>query len=111
MGKINYENNKIRYFQVAKKRDNELDKMINTFKSKPCVDCHVQYPPFVMDFDHLNDKLHNISYMRRHRMAFSKIIEEIKKCDVVCANCHRIRTNNRNPARYFKILPQLPVNK
>lgn len=98
----NYRENKERYFAQAKSRDKELDELINKYKSIPCTDCNIQYPPYVMDFDHLDGdtKKFNISHMRRHRMAFSKIEIEIAKCEVVCANCHRERTNQRNPARY-----------
>lgn len=103
-GKKNYRDNKERYFKQAKERDKQLDELINTAKSKPCADCGVEYPPYVMDFDHLDGetKILGICEMRRHRMAFEKITAEIAKCEVVCANCHRERTNQRNPARYTK---------
>lgn len=102
--KENYHQNKERYFKHAKIRDQKLDQVINERKDVPCKDCGVKYPPFVMDFDHINpeNKEFSISRMRRSRMAFKKIIAEIEKCDVVCANCHRIRTNDQNPARYMK---------
>lgn len=69
-----------------------LSKIINPFKERPCADCHIQYMPYVMDFDHKNpkEKLFNISKPLKGNVKI--IIEEIKKCDVVCANCHRIRT-------------------
>jgi hypothetical protein len=102
-GRQNYQQNKERYFRQAKKRERELDELINTYKSVPCADCGVQYPPYVMDFDHLGDKKFGIAYMRRHRMSFAKIKDEISKCEVVCANCHRERTNSRNPARYSRL--------
>jgi hypothetical protein len=59
-----------------------------------------------MQFDHINDdKEYNISMMRRRRMAFAKIVKEMDKCEVVCANCHAERTNARNPStRYAKIM-------
>jgi hypothetical protein len=106
-GRANYKANKERYFKQAKGRDKQLDELIIKHKSKPCADCDIQYPPYVMDFDHLDGetKEFGISYMRRHRMAFDKIEAEIAKCEVVCANCHRERTNQRNPARYTQKSP------
>lgn len=103
-GKKNYQENKDRYFKVAKSRDAELDKLIFDQKNQPCADCGIKYPPYVMDFDHLEaeTKEFNISGMRRRRMAFQKILDEISKCEVVCSNCHRMRTNARNPSRYTK---------
>ena len=61
-------------------------------KNRPCADCKVSYPPYVMDFDHvrgekefgIGDNIINVSWER--------LIAEVAKCDVVCANCHRIRT-------------------
>lgn len=103
-GKENYQKNKGRYKAQAKKRDRQLDELIVERKSAPCADCGQKYPPYVMDFDHLGDKDFNISYMRRHRMAFSKIVAEMDKCEVVCANCHRMRTNERNPSTRYAAL-------
>lgn len=103
-GRQNYKENKERYFKQAKKRDKELDELINSYKDKPCVDCGVKYPPYVMDLDHIDpsNKFLKLSTMRRRRMSFDKIKEELVKCEVVCANCHRERTNKQNPARYTK---------
>lgn len=100
--KKNYQENKDRYFDNAKKRDFMMDDMINKLKSVPCTDCKVIYPHFVMDFDHVSGKDFGICEMRRRRMSFEKIKEEIKRCEVVCSNCHRIRTNIRNPSRYTR---------
>lgn len=69
---------------------------INAEKDKPCTDCGVKYPPFVMDFDHLPqfDKSFNVAQVT-HVHSLPMILEEIKKCEVVCSNCHRIRTYHR----------------
>lgn len=65
-------------------------------KSKPCADCGVLYPYYVMDFDHVRgEKLANVSSMATGRFKVSDIDAEIAKCDVVCANCHRVRTYTR----------------
>ena len=73
---------------------------INEAKSKPCTDCNLKYPPYVMEFDHIPGKGEKIADISR--MAFdyglSLIQEEIKKCELVCANCHRERTYKRQQA-------------
>lgn len=61
----------------------------------PCVDCGNSNIA-VLEFDHLRDKKYGISRMYRDGMAITRIQEEIDKCDVVCANCHRIRTYSRS---------------
>jgi hypothetical protein len=45
----------------------------------------------VLDFHHKDDqdKLFTIGGFRRS-VGFNRIQEEVKKCEVVCANCHRI---------------------
>jgi hypothetical protein len=67
---------------------------INTLKSRPCFDCNKQYPPFVMQFDHVRgEKRFNIGESRGRSRA--SLLGEVAKCQVVCANCHATRTHMR----------------
>jgi len=68
-------------------------KLIQEAKDVPCADCGKRYPPYVMDFDHLRDKEFNISRAVHKRVSVKRLLDEIAKCDIVCSNCHRIRTN------------------
>ena len=61
-------------------------------KDKPCADCGNKYPSVCMDFDHLGDKVEIVSRMVWANVAKETILAEIAKCDLVCSNCHRIRT-------------------
>lgn len=71
--------------------------LVYNAKDVPCLDCKVKYPNFVMDLDHTRgNKNFALSSMGRNR-SLKSVIEEIAKCDPVCANCHRIRTNQRAP--------------
>ena len=65
----------------------------NAIKSVPCKDCGRSYPPYVMQFDHLDakTKVADVSQLRDR----SRIVKEAAKCDVVCANCHAERTHRR----------------
>lgn len=64
-------------------------------KTGPCVDCKVSYPHYVMDYDHVRgEKTKNLAKMVG-RTSWDKILEEIDKCELVCSNCHRIRTHIR----------------
>ena len=66
---------------------------LNQAKSVPCMDCGVQYPPYVMDFDHIaGEKAFGLSQSLNR--SFEKVLAEMEKCEVVCANCHRMRTFN-----------------
>lgn len=61
-------------------------------KSAPCTDCGKTYPPCVMDWDHVRgEKLYNPGNML-HKCMTAKYLIEIEKCELVCSNCHRIRT-------------------
>src|SRR5689334_902136 len=91
-----YLNNKQSHLEKAYKRRAHLRQLINETKSKPCADCGISYPFYVMDFDHREDKNFAISQAWRSR-SWSTVLAEIEKCDVVCANCHRLRTYSRNP--------------
>lgn len=76
-------------------------KLINPIKNVPCVDCDVCFPPSCMEFDHVRgEKRGNVGAMNSWSSA--TVLKEIEKCDVVCANCHRVRTAQRRPT------PQLP---
>jgi hypothetical protein len=67
---------------------------LNSLKDKPCTDCGVKYPPYVMQWDHIsNDKKYTISSIASASM--EKILAEIAKCELVCANCHAIRSYER----------------
>lgn len=84
----------------TRKRRAWLLSMYRAFKLKPCADCGGTFDPVCMDFDHrLGEvKLFTIGNSNGARSVES-ILGEIAKCDVVCANCHRIRTfRNRNHA-------------
>jgi len=90
-----YQRNKLLYINKNIRRRKELIEFVNSLKQKPCMDCGVQYPHYVMDFDHRDksDKIDSINQMvLYHSYSKEKILEEINKCDLVCANCHRIRT-------------------
>ena len=71
---------------------------VNAQKTKPCMDCEIQYPFYVMDFDHRPGelKLGNIASLIRSKVALEILQKEIDKCDLVCANCHRERTWRRS---------------
>lgn len=68
---------------------------LNEAKSLPCLDCGNVFPPECMDFDHRPGAVKLFSIGMNLRRSWSSIEAEIAKCDLVCANCHRIRTAAR----------------
>lgn len=89
--------------EQAKKRNKERSKardargraFLNEAKGRPCTDCHKQYSPWVMQFDHLpgTKKLFAVGHATSRPL--SSLLDEIAKCEVVCANCHAERTHQR----------------
>jgi len=87
-----YEADKQYYKDKAKLRKIKIRDLINDIKNIPCMDCGISYPPYVMDFDHRENKTDNVARLVGNMVALQRILDEISKCDIVCANCHRIRT-------------------
>jgi 5-methylcytosine-specific restriction endonuclease McrA len=95
-----YEKNKARHIANVAKRKAEVKLRASEYlrglkESTPCVDCGKQYPYYVMDFDHLRDKEYQVSLMVGQGYDIPAIQKEIAKCEIVCSNCHRIRTFTR----------------
>jgi hypothetical protein len=51
--------------------------------------------PRVLDFDHVEDKTHDLCEMVCRGLPVDALRAEIERCEVVCANCHRRRTATR----------------
>lgn len=59
----------------------------------PCMDCGRYFHFAVMDFDHArSNKEFQISTARSFAVSQEELMEELYKCDLVCSNCHRLRT-------------------
>ncbi len=73
-----------------------INNYVDQVKRRPCADCGGNFPPFMMDFDHVRgEKTAEISRLRGARAARARLEAELAKCEVVCANCHRRRTQMR----------------
>ena len=76
-------------------RHKRIQGLVRQAKNRPCKDCGGVFPACCMDFDHVKGlKKFGLSNAHR-RFSIEKIEQEIKKCEVVCSNCHRIRTERR----------------
>ena len=86
---------KIRAKTYTTNNRQKLREYINQLKKEtPCMDCEIKYPPCVLDFDHvIGKKKKNISSLISDSVSLETLQTEINKCEIVCANCHRIRTH------------------
>lgn len=98
--KKHYQGNKELYKKRAveskKKIRKEIQDRIQEIKTNtPCADCDQFYHYSVMDFDHVDgEKVANVSKLVGTGN-WKLIEEEISKCEIVCANDHRLRTFTR----------------
>ena len=96
-----YEQRKEHYLHITnekrRRRQSDGRKLLEQLKSKPCCDCGKNYPPFCMDFDHLEreTKVAAIPVMISGNASSKRVLAEIEKTEVVCANCHREREHQR----------------
>jgi hypothetical protein len=99
--KKHYQANKEYYKQKAKVNKGIARSKAHTFtrrykKMCGCVDCGYSANPIALQFDHvIGNKIANVSTMISKGVSISKIKEEIRKCEVRCANCHAIVTFTR----------------
>lgn len=87
--RIHYENNKQYYLdkniEVRKEISEWFKKLKQTLKCEKCGEDH----PACLEFHHINPEEKELEISKLVKVSKKKVIEEIKKCIVLCANCHR----------------------
>ena len=75
---------------------NKVSQYLNDYKlSKGCQECGYKESPYALEFHHRDRKLKtkNVSSFRKSSWTqLDQIVEEVKKCDILCSNCHKILT-------------------
>lgn len=96
-GANHYKINKDKYRAASKRSNNKRMRWIRSIKEKtPCSDCGCYYPFWIMQFDHVRgEKKFQMSDIWAW-IGKKGILEEMEKCELVCANCHAHRTYIRN---------------
>ena len=96
--KNHYNENKEYYLAKAQKRNKYIRDQTNSYikgylLSHPCIDCG-EKDPVVLEFDHTGQipKSKAVSRLIKDQVSLMVIQEEISKCVVRCANCHRKKT-------------------
>jgi hypothetical protein len=75
---------------------------LHLYKEKHgCFDCRNKFPHYVLEFDHKPEYIKiDVVYRVLRNYGEDAAWAEVGKCDVVCANCHKIRTYQREHANY-----------
>ena len=76
-----------------------------TARNKPCTDCGTQYPPEIMNLDHVRGG-------KPIRVAFTRpsipaLVAEIAKCEVRCPLCHALRHYNEKHGTSLRVRTEL----
>jgi formate-dependent nitrite reductase cytochrome c552 subunit len=97
-----YRANKGHFYTLQRERRQTLKAFIEWLKAGvPCADCGGCFAPEAVDFDHVNgEKRFNIGGVASGRgVSLETLQSELMKCELVCANCHRVRTRRRRQNR------------
>ena len=98
--------NRCLYIRYTRPGVEEKTKEIHEYQmEKGCIDCGFKGHPAALEFDHIpgTEKKFNIGEEIGNRSR-EALWEEILKCDVVCANCHAIRTANRRQLVQIEVM-------
>jgi hypothetical protein len=116
LSKLHYQNNKQSYKDRTRLRKTQLlsenkPRLQVYLSTHPCIDCG-QIDIRVLEFDHVREqKSGEISDLLRQGHSWSTIETEIAKCEIRCANCHRIRTFENHDRNWRNIPYDLQQGK
>ena len=97
-----YRNNKLRFIEKNRRNKRRQRKRLRAIleetKQRPCQDCGGHFHPWVMEFDHRDGSTKEaaVADLVSKGCTDARLLTEIRKCDIVCANCHRMRTYHRS---------------
>ena len=100
-----YKNKEDLYRNQEKHRMKNFLMLVEYLSERTCIDCGND-DWRVLEFDHLPEytKKFDISKaIAGSTRSWNSILKEIEKCEVICANCHRIRTGIRGDFKRFLI--------
>lgn len=89
-----YKRNKAKVAETSRQQRARNREWLNEQKSVPCQDCKLTWPPYVMEYHHRIDeeKLDSVGNLLMNA-GRQRVLDEIAKCDLLCSNCHRVRTH------------------
>ena len=96
-----YRRNRDLEIQRVRVRQAGMVELLRDLRRVPCGECGGNFKPHQMDFDHRDpaSKSFRVTAGGAMLMATRKVLDEVAKCDILCANCHRIRSRDQHRAR------------
>jgi hypothetical protein len=85
--------------------------IINNFKNRPCAICNSQYELYNMQIDHLSnkDKISDVCRLKNRKLVI--LMEELTKCQVLCALCHRYKSIKEQKEKAYNIIKNKIIKK
>lgn len=100
-----YEEHKAETFaRNQRTRRRQKLKLLELKAQSPCTDCGNKFHPFIMEFDHTDPSNKLFPVGRAGGRSGTQISKEMEKCELVCANCHKMRTFRRHQLRPNHVL-------
>ena len=102
-----YAANREREIARVRVRQERTLAFLRELRMVPCLDCNNRFAPYQMDFDHRDPatKAFNLCSATAMLKSRATLLEEVAKCDIVCANCHHLRTRRRYVDALAKLDP------
>jgi hypothetical protein len=96
-----YRRNRAIELERVRVRQAGMVELLRDMRRTPCADCGGRFKPYQMDFDHRDPSTKSFNVMAGRAMLMStrKVLAEVAKCDIVCVNCHRVRTRDAERSR------------
>ena len=96
-----YRRNRDIELQRVRIRQAGMVELLRELRRVPCADCGGVYKPYQMDFDHRDpaSKSFNVMTGRAMLMSTAKVLAEVAKCEILCVNCHRVRSRHQHRLR------------
>ena len=88
-----YRRNRQAEIDRVKARQGAAREFLRELRNVPCLDCGGTFLPHQMDFDHRDPSMKSFQVTDKGLLkSRERLLAEIDKCDIVCANCHAART-------------------
>lgn len=89
-----YARNRAQEIERVRVRQAATLEFLRQLRRVPCADCGGTFEPYQMDFDHRDPttKSFDLTTGRAMLMSRDRLLEEVAKCEIVCANCHAVRS-------------------
>ena len=96
-----YARNRAQEIERVRVRQAATLEFVRELRRVPCADCGGTFEAYQMDFDHRDpaQKSFQVTAGRAMLMSRERLLDEIAKCDIVCANCHAIRSGRLRAER------------